>query len=856
MTDLEVRREKFAKVSKMISFPVIIALIICPFVLLSSPSPVSADTLILLPDGPGDYTNINKQSPLSGNHYDKVNDPLEPDDSTLVTTMNTIQEKDVYSLEDTTQTGTINHVTVYFRIFYVRGDSQNTVYCQPFLRLGTSETAGTEQSQTVSAWTTYSQELARPGGGSWSWSDINNLQVGIGLRDSLGPDNYGECRCTLAYVEVDYIPLPSEVWVAPPPVGDDSNPGTEAEPFATIHMGRDNVADGGTIHVAAGTYDETTWFSNNLTIIGASALTTFINHYPVEADEAVIGISTGGQPQPITVTISGFTIQNGNNHCLDANRGGGVFVGEDCTVYLNNCSVVNNEADNGGGIYNSGTLYLNDCTIGNNEAGLGGGINNEGVLYVDRCCISGNSAWNGGGIYNTPGVNGDSGKMWLTNCTISGNTISELDFNAGAGIYNLGSIDVLNCTIANNLGNSYTNGGGFADFSLHTMTFKNTIVAYNKANGTYDNGYSAGDGVTSLGHNLDSENSCEFDQPTDKINTDPLLSPLQDNGGPTFTHALLHGSPAIDAGTCAGAPNTDQRGVPRPQGTNCDIGAYELAQASVTTSTGTGTASFSTLNGYITDLTALDESELDCIPNEDLDFTHGLFSFIVTGITPGSSVTVVIILPSDMPTDTQYWKCLNGQWVDATSIMGSNDGDSVIMLTLTDGGPFDADGQANGTIIDPGGPAVIAVIPTGPTATPVSAPIRSPTPKPAQMAVQYLGITPQQTSANQPVTISTNVVNTGDQPGSLNVVLEINGKVEQTKLVSLGPHGTQPIKFTVTRAQPGTYTVDIGGQKGSFTINGAGGTGSSDRMTGILIIIGALVLAVAVVVWLLIRHPA
>jgi hypothetical protein len=212
-------------------------------------------------------------------------------------------------------------------------------------------------------------------------------------------------------------------------------------------------------------------------------------------------------------------------------------------------------------------------------------------------------------------------------------------------------------------------------------------------------------------------------------------------------------------------------------------------------------------------------------------------------------VTITITFPSDVPANTQYWKCINGQWVDATSILGSNNGDSVITLTLTDGGPFDADGQANGTIVDPGGPAVVIV-------APASAPIRPPIPKPAQMAVQYLNITPQQTSASQPVTISTNVVNTGDQPGSLNVVLKINGKVEQTRLVSLGPHGTQPIKFTVTRAQPGTYTVDVGGQQDSFTINGAGGTSSSDRMTGILIIVGALVLIVAVVVWLLIRRPA
>ena len=73
-----------------------------------------------------------------------------------------------------------------------------------------------------------------------------------------------------------------------------------------------------------------------------------------------------------------------------------------------------------------------------------------------------------------------------------------------------------------------------------------------------------------------------FDQVTDLVNTNPSLGPLQDNGGPTFTHALLEGSPAIDAGSCTDVDgntvHTDQRGMPRPQGANCDIGAFELSE--------------------------------------------------------------------------------------------------------------------------------------------------------------------------------------------------------------------------------------------------------------------------------------
>ncbi len=128
---------------------------------------------------------------------------------------------------------------------------------------------------------------------------------------------------------------------------------------------------------------------------------------------------------------------------------------------------------------------------------------------------------------------------------------------------------------------------------------------------------------------------------------------------------------------------------------------------------------------------------------------------------------------------------------------------------------------------------------------------------PAQMSVRYLSVSPQQTSANQPVTISTNVVNTGDEAGNYNVALKINGQVEQSKTVSVGPQGTQPVKLTVTKAQPGTYTVDIGGQKGSFVVLGAGGTAGAPVSGGLIaiLIMGVLILA-TVVVLLISRRPA
>src|SRR5207249_1910027 len=108
-----------------------------------------------------------------------------------------------------------------------------------------------------------------------------------------------------------------------------------------------------------------------------------------------------------------------------------------------------------------------------------------------------------------------------------------------------------------------------------SVRLKNTIVANNT-------GGNCSDPVVSLGNNLDSGNTCALTGPGDLINVNPMLGPLQNNGGPTDTHALAAGSPAVDAAANAGCPATDQRGAARPFDGNgdgtptCDIGAFEL----------------------------------------------------------------------------------------------------------------------------------------------------------------------------------------------------------------------------------------------------------------------------------------
>ncbi|GEM_PF-2131031 len=122
---------------------------------------------------------------------------------------------------------------------------------------------------------------------------------------------------------------------------------------------------------------------------------------------------------------------------------------------------------------------------------------------------------------------------------------------------------------------------------------------------------------------------------------------------------------------------------------------------SVETATGTGTTTFSTDTGAITNLTSIDPASL---PPAPVEFPHGLFNFTIT-VSPGDTASVNITFPSDIPADSQYWKFQNGLYFQLPDeLVGSNDGDSVLTLTLTDGGVGDADGVANGVIVDPGGP--------------------------------------------------------------------------------------------------------------------------------------------------------
>jgi CSLREA domain-containing protein len=197
----------------------------------------------------------------------------------------------------------------------------------------------------------------------------------------------------------------------------------------------------------------------------------------------------------------------------------------------------------GGGVFNlGGTVTVTDTTFSESVAGSGSGIYNAGTATVTNSTFSGNFADWGGGIYN-------KGALTVTNSTFSENEADDDEPFGGGAIYNEGG----------------------------TATFRNTIVAKSTAG---DN--CRGVAITDGGYNIDDGTTCGFSKAENSMPfTNPkLASDLADNGGPTKTIALLRGSPALnaipdEANGCGTDITTDQRGVVRPQGAGCDIGAFE-----------------------------------------------------------------------------------------------------------------------------------------------------------------------------------------------------------------------------------------------------------------------------------------
>lgn len=255
--------------------------------------------------------------------------------------------------------------------------------------------------------------------------------------------------------------------------------------------------------------------------------------------------------------MQGITITGGNV----VNLSGAVSNAVELTI--NNCHITGNFGTSGGGIRNTGTIFLNNSTVSNNTGEIGtGGIDNRGSMFINSSTISGNSK-----TANSP-------------------------TNSGGGIYGDGTLTITNSTVTNNTSNGSAGAGGVYNEG-GTVTLRNTIVAANVNNATKPDIAATGNtGFTSNGFNLIGNRGAivatgNADQSGDGvIQINPLLGPLQNNGGTTPTHSLGPDSPATDSGNSSGSVN-DQRGLGflrvvdlmvsnAPGGDGADIGAFEV----------------------------------------------------------------------------------------------------------------------------------------------------------------------------------------------------------------------------------------------------------------------------------------
>ena len=322
-----------------------------------------------------------------------------------------------------------------------------------------------------------------------------------------------------------------------------------------------------------------------------------------------------------TAVISGLSIINGTVPFGDLDGGGGIY-NDHASLTVNSCTVSSNFGLSGGGIFNDGefghaSLQFNDSILADNSSFRGGGILSDGsggsvTLQISNSTISGNSSGfgQGGGIYSSAQQAGTA-ILQIDDSTINGNSSSSL----GAGIYNDGhtgnaTLELTNSTVSGN-STAFNGGGGgvFNDGSegnaiaqlANTTLSGNTSQLFGSAIYNYGSSGTAfveiantifnsvassenitnnSGTITSHGYNLSSDDAGGYlTGPGDQENTDPLLGPLQNNGGATLTHRPFTGSPAIDSGdpTFTPPPLYDQRGpgFDRVVNGRLDIGSYE-----------------------------------------------------------------------------------------------------------------------------------------------------------------------------------------------------------------------------------------------------------------------------------------
>jgi len=257
------------------------------------------------------------------------------------------------------------------------------------------------------------------------------------------------------------------------------------------------------------------------------------------------------------------------------NQGGALANHTNATTVITNSLFYRNTArSSGGAIYDRSQLTITNSTLDSNIAvvGNGGAYHSSGNVPSSRAVFV-NSTISNNKSKGVGGISKQTGTMLLINVTVSGNESTNGDIGGIRSWSAADYITITHATISNNI------GGDGLQLNSGSGWISNSIID----SPSIENSCGAIAGFTSGGYNISSDTSCFFLNATgDVTNTDPLLLPLADNGGPTWTHQFLFNSPPHDVipnatNGCGNPYTTDQRGYVRPFGSLCDIGALESA---------------------------------------------------------------------------------------------------------------------------------------------------------------------------------------------------------------------------------------------------------------------------------------
>lgn len=377
----------------------------------------------------------------------------------------------------------------------------------------------------------------------------------------------------------------------------DSGPGSLRQAVLDV-----NAANGGSITFAShvtGTIHLTSGemvIARNLLITGPGADVLALNGSGLSR---IFHVTNG-----ITASINHLTITNGAATNVAAGFSGGAIWNDHSILVLRNCTIASNVASSGGGaIFNDGTytnsasLYIEACNfVGNRCFSPGGAIYSSGfagagAVSVLTSTFHANTA-NSGGAIMSDGVQGST-SLSLATCTFTSNSATAPSFADGGAVWANGNqgnstLFVSACTFS---GNTAQTGGALHNsgvFGNAAVTIGSTIFQGSGPGGSISN--NSANVVVSAGYNISDLPSAFLTHATDRTGVNPLLGPLTNNGGRTFTHTLLPGSPAIDTGKRTAIPHlamiNDQRGAPRPfdyagltnapGGDGSDVGAFEV----------------------------------------------------------------------------------------------------------------------------------------------------------------------------------------------------------------------------------------------------------------------------------------